>query len=72
MEIHRYVNGREVSVGELAVLSVTTPELIGAVREAGRRVSGNISRSVTGGKKTVEELSVPGGRTDGMRTVYEG
>ncbi len=37
MEIRRYVNGKAVTQGELSSLALTTPALISAVRDAGRR-----------------------------------
>lgn len=47
MEIQRYLNGRPISRGELAELSLRTPELDGAVRDVRRRVRAEEEVSAT-------------------------
>ncbi len=60
MRFSRYVNGKTVTREELSALSLATPELIRAVRDAARRSEGAPLQSVLNGVGT---LSDPDSRT---------
>jgi hypothetical protein len=65
MEFTRYLNGKTVTAGELSRLSLTTPELLCAVRDAEARSTRQAASSVEKGGRAPsypEERTAPARR----------